>query len=140
VRVLTKYRLELRWQSVEYPTDDVAVLKGAYFCGPVLQDAARINDDDQLTLDMTNQHLILFIPEYYQATLKWKGVEYKDDKVFLKDVTIKGKYVNSIETLRDTDWILIDCTDHDEKKHPFHLVYWAEVRRAEGPEKFKGDK
>lgn len=138
-RVLNKYRLELRWESVSYNDEEVASLQGAYFTGPVLKETARINENDQLTLDMTLQHRI-FIPEYYQATLKWKGVEYKGDKVFLKGATIKGKYVNSIETLRNSDWLLIDCADHEEKKHPFHLVYWAEVRKIDGEEKFKEDR
>lgn len=126
MRVLTKYRLELHWDTVEYPTDDVAVLKGAYFTGPVLKEAAQIQGDDQLMLDMTQQHMI-FVPDYYQAVLKWKGVEYKDDKVFLKTATIKGKHVNSIETLDSDDFILIDCREHEEKTHAYHLVYWAQV-------------
>jgi len=136
MRVLTKYRLELRWDKVSYPEEDVAVIKGAYFCGPVLQEAAKINENDQLILDMTPQHLV-FIPDYYQAVLKWKGVEYLDDKIFLKGATIKGKYVNSVATLRDTDWVLIDCTEHEVKSHPFHIAYWAEVHKAEGSDKFK---
>ena len=135
MKVLRKYRLELRWSDVKYTADNIALLVGAYFCGPVLKEAAKINPDDQLTIDMTQQHL-LFIPDYYQAVLKWKGVEYKDDKVFLKDATLKGKYVNSIEKLRKSDWIFIDCANHEIKKHPFHLVYWSEVRKEDGEEKF----
>ncbi len=126
MRILNKYRLELHWDTVEYPEDEVAVLKEAYFTGLVLKEAAQIQGDDQLMLDMTQQHQI-FIPDYYQAVLKWKGVEYKGDKVFLKAATIKGKHVNSVETLNDTDFILIDCQQHEQEKHPFHLVYWAEV-------------
>ncbi|KKK73049.1 hypothetical protein LCGC14_2897780, partial [marine sediment metagenome] len=92
--VLTRYRLELHWDSVVPAEDDRAVLKGAYFTGPVLSDAAQINDDDQLTLDMTKQHAILApMEDFYQAVLKWKGVDYKDDKVFLKEAWIRGKYV-----------------------------------------------
>ena len=56
MRILNKYRLELRWDTVEYPEADVAVLKGAYFTGPVLKEAAQIQGDDQLMLDMTYQH------------------------------------------------------------------------------------
>ncbi len=135
--VLTKYRLELHWDSVEIVEDDRAVLKGAYFTGPVLSDAAQINDDDQLTLDMTKQHAILAPKEdYYQAVLKWKGVDYKDDKVFLKEVWLRGKYVNSLEKLENDDWILIDCREHEEANHPFLLVYWAEVYKKEKERKY----
>lgn len=136
MRVINKYRLELRWDSVEYNRDNVATLAGAYFTGPVLKEAAQIRENDQLTLDMTSQHSI-FIPDYYQAVLQWKEVEYKQGKVFLKGATVKGKYVNSLDTLKASDWILIDCFEHEEKKHPFHLVYWAEVRKVDGDEKFK---
>lgn len=135
MRILNKYRLELHWDSVEYNRDDVAVLKNAYFEGPVLKEAAQLNEDDSLVLDMTNQHMI-FIPDFYQSTLWWKGVVYKDDRIYLKEAHIKGKYVNSIETLKDTDWVLIDTQEHEQATHVFHLVYWAEVRNSEKEKKF----
>ncbi len=135
MRILNKYRLELYWDKVEYNREDVAVLKGAYFEGPVLQEAAQLNEDDSLVLDMTKQHMI-FIPDYYQSTLSWKGVEYKDNRIYLKEAFIKGKHVNSIETLKNNDWILIDCHEHEQDTHVFHLVYWAEVRNLEKEKKF----
>ncbi len=135
MKVLSKYRLELHWESVAYPEEDVAVLTGAYFCGPVLDDSAKINEDDQLMLDMTGQHYVM-IPDYYQAVLKWKGVEYRGSKVFLKGVSIQGKHVNSVETLNDSEFILIDCYNHEEKRHPFHLVYFAEICKENKEGKF----
>jgi len=139
LKILNKYRLELRWNGVEYNQEDLAQLKGAYFTGPVLKETAQVRENDQMTLDMTHQHKI-YIPDYYQAILRWSGVEYKDGKIFLTGATIKGKYVNSISRLRSNDWILIDCADHEEKKHAFHLVYWSEVINASGEEKFKEDR
>ena len=136
MKVSLKYRLELHWDTVSYNDDDVASLHGAYFMGPVLKDAAQIQPNDKLILDMTEQHMI-FIPEYYQATLKWGEVTYKEDRVFLKNATVKGKHINSLETLKDNEWVLIDCSDHEEKKHPFHLVYFAQVRREGGEEKYE---
>ena len=135
--VLQKYRLELHWSSVEYPTEDVAVLKGAYFTGPVIKDAARLRDEDQLTLDMTAQHAI-FTPmsDYYHGILSWKGVSYKEDRIFLNETFIRGKYVNALETLEDHNWILIDCTQHEEAQHAFQLVYWAKVMLENDQEKF----
>lgn len=135
MRVMQKYRLELHWDSVEYSRDNVAVLKDAYFSGPVLKEAAKLREEDQLTLDMTPQHKI-FVLDYYQAVLNWKGVVYKDNKIFFKEAWIKGKYINSIETLKSKDWILIDCREHEEKKHAFHLVYWAEIHKADQEKKF----
>ena len=135
MQVLQKYRLELHWQSVERNKEDVAVLKGAYFCGPVLEDAEKLREEDELTLDMTMQHKV-FIPDYYQAVLRWKGVSYGRGKIFLKEAWIRGKYVNSIEVLENTDWLLIDCMEHEEKRHPFNLVYWAEVCKQGGESKY----
>ena len=135
MRVLNKYRLELHWDTIEYNRDDVAVLKGAYFEGPVLQEAAQLNEEDSLIMDMTSQHMI-FIPDYYQATLSWKGIDYKEDRIYFKEAYIKGKYVNSIETLKDTDWVLMDCKEHEMATHVFHLVYWAEVHNSEQEKKF----
>lgn len=152
MKVLSKYRLELHWKSVEYSNDDTAVLKGAYFTGPVLKEAAKLNEEDQLILDMTEQHQIL-VPDFYQAVLKWEGVTYKDDKIFLKEASVKGKYVNSVEKLENDNFILIDCKQHDTKNympkqgkriapgvymeqynHP--LVYWAEICKADKEKKF----
>ena len=135
-----KYRLELHWSSVDCVEDaltglEVAVLGGAYFCGPVLKEAARIQDVDSLVLDMTEQHLI-FLPEYYQATLSWAVVSYEGNKVFLKDARVCGKYVNSIETLRVSDFILINCEQHEEERHPYYLVYWAKICKEDGGKKF----
>jgi hypothetical protein len=135
--VLTKYRLELHWDSVEYNEDDLAVLKGAYFTGPVLSDAVKLNDVDQLMLDMTKQHIILpAMEDYYQALLNWKGVEYKEDKVYLKEVSVRGKYINALEKLENDDWILIDCREHESELHPYLLVYWAEIHKKERGQKY----
>lgn len=155
MKVLPKYRLELRWKDVEYQ-DEVAVLKGAYFCGPVLAHAAQINEADHLTLDMTGQHVI-FAPmeDFYQATLEWQGVDYKDGRVYLKQAFVKGKYINSLEKLEKDDWILIDCKGHDTddyapkpgrrlsrgarvQNYKHLMVYWAEVHKQEGGEKYDG--
>lgn len=135
MKVSSNYKLELRWSGVRYDTDDTAFLSECYFSGPVLKNTAKINSNDQILLDMTYQHKIM-IPDFYQATLRWREVEYKGDRVFLKEATIKGKHVNSLEKLRANDWILIDCSKHEERSHPFWLVYWAEVRKADGAEKY----
>lgn len=142
MKVLSKYRLELHWDEVIYK-EDVAFLKGAYFTGPVLKDAAKLEEEDEIILDLTSQHSI-FIPDHYQAVLHWKGIEYLGDRIYLKEAWIKGRYVNSIETLKDHDWILINCKGHDIKDmearkgkrlarglytniYNHLLVYWSEV-------------
>lgn len=154
MKVLNKYRLELHWKSVTYNEEEVAVLAGAYFSGPVLQEAMRLEEEDKLTLDMTKQHVVFAaMDDHYQAILNWKGVYYRGNRIFLKEAWLQGRYVNSLEMLRDTDWFLIDCAAHDiEKyegkrgkkigpgvyetnyKHP--LVYWAEIHKDDKERKF----
>jgi len=154
MQVLNKYRLELHWKSVTYNKEEVAVLKGAYFSGAVLKEAMQLVEEDKLTLDMTKQHKIFAsMDDYYQAVLNWKGVDYRRDKIFLKESWIEGRYVNSLEALGDKDWILIDCAAHDVEKyegkkgkkigpglyethyrHP--LVYWAEIYKDDKERKF----
>ena len=152
--VLDKYRLELHWESVSYNRDDVAVLKGAYFSGPVLKDAEELQEEDQLTLDMSEQHRIFApVTDFYHAVLYWKGVVYKGDKIFLKKARVEGKYISSLEKLENQDWVLIDCKEHDTKRREgkrgrrlahgvyetrYHhsLVYGAEVRKVDKEVKY----
>ena len=42
MRVLNKYRLELHWEKVNFLADDEVEFIGAYFCGPVLKNAEKI--------------------------------------------------------------------------------------------------
>jgi hypothetical protein len=155
MQVLPKYRLELHWESVVYHQTEVATLKGAYFSGSALKDAEKLRDEDQLILDMTQQHWV-FVPmqDFYQATLYWKGVEYRGDRIYLKEARLQGKYVNSIVPLKNDNWILIDCKEHDSKKmtvgkrgkklapgvyqtiYTHTIPYWAEIMKGTGEEKF----
>ena len=49
--LVDRYRLELHWESVEYEQEGVCKVKGAYFSGPALIEAAEINPNDYLKLD-----------------------------------------------------------------------------------------
>ena len=133
MKVMQRYRLELHWDKVAY-REGAAILVGAYFSGPVLKEVQKLQPNDRLTLDMTEQHKVV-LPEYYQAELSWQGVEHQESKILLAGAKIVGKYVNSIDTLKNTDWILIDCYKHDPKNHPYLLVYYAAVMKQEGEEK-----
>lgn len=154
MKVLSKYRLELHWDSIDYSQEGIASLKGSYFTGPVLKQAAQLNDQDQLLLDMSQQHVIFPpVTDYYQATLHWKGIAYQEDRVILKNAWITGKYVAKVEKFNDQDWLLIDCKGHDTedykpkkgkrvapglytKVYKHQVVYYAEIQRKEGGEKY----
>lgn len=124
-----KYRLELHWDSVQYNTDGVAVLKGAYFSGPALKLAQKIEFPDSLRLDLTPQHITV-LKSYYIVKLAWQKVEYLPDScVSLCDPVITNDYLKTIHKLEDKDFIVIDTEDHEEATHPYHLVYESQVVR-----------
>jgi hypothetical protein len=117
-----KYQLELRWDTVEYEKEGLAIVRGAYFTGPALKISQQLNEQDEIKIDMTKQYFI-FVPSFYIAKVKWNGIEYKDDRIYLKEVIIENKYVNSIPKLKDTDYFLIDTAKHEEETHAFHPNY-----------------
>ena len=133
MRVSDFYRLELHWGSAEKNKDASCNLYGAYFSGPVLTHADKINPGDNIVLDLTPQYARI-LTSYYFTRLEWGEVEYIDDKVLLKDVILKGDFVNSISNLSDTDYILIDTSKHDGENHLYNLVYAAAVVDKEGEE------
>ena len=135
--VLERNRLELHWDKVQYPEEGVAVLYGAYLCGPVFKDAAQIQDNDRLTLDLTKQHQ-MYIPNFYQATLTWKRAIHKIEqgKVFLEEAIVKNKFLTSLERLSDEDYILVDCKGHDHRSHAYNLIYLAQVMIKERRTKY----
>ena len=125
-----KYRLELYWDDVVYRNDQEATIVGAYFCGPVLKDAAKIAAPDFINLDITPQLLTVF-DSYYIVRLMWRGVRYCDNKVFLDEAILTNDYLKAMHKFERGDHIIIDTEDHEEKTHPYHLVYKSQVVRKD---------
>jgi hypothetical protein len=124
-----KYRLELHWDKVEYHNDSSATLKGAYFSGPVLSSAQKINGADSINVDLTPQHIIV-MDSYYIVKLAWSSVEYlPDGRVLLGKAVITNDQLKTLHKLEDQDFIIIDTEKHEEKTHAFHLVYDSQVVR-----------
>jgi len=102
-----RYKLELHWEKVKYEQDGMCKLIGAYFSGPVLSNAEKINDNDNIKLDFFTQYLV-FVKNVYVGDLSWGEVTYKDKKVILKDAIIThDKELNKVPKLRDTDYLVI---------------------------------
>ena len=133
MKIKQKYRLELHWGYVEKPDDNVCVLKNAYFFGAALKDAKKIEAPNNIVLDLTPQYKKV-LTSYYFATLFWKGVSYKEDRVYLEEAVLVSEFVNKISNLDNVDYILIDTEDHEENKHRFNLVYKGIVVDKEGKE------
>lgn len=118
-----RYRLELHWGSVTYEKDGVCSLRNVYFFGPALKEAQVINENDHIMLDFFKQYIIL-VKNIYVAKLSWKQVEYKNDKVLLKEVFIThSSELNRVPKLKSNDYLVIDTNGHDTKEHQFNLVY-----------------
>lgn len=120
--VSERYKLEVHWKRIKYEVDQTALLEGCYFSGPVLSQALKLNDQDYMDLDFTNQYLI-FVDHYYIARLSWSGVDYRSEKIFLGNVTLKNINLNAVPKLNNNDYIVIDAKDHEEEKHQYTFVY-----------------
>lgn len=125
------YRLELHWSGVSKIGDRVCSLTGAYFSGPALKIAKKINGNDSINIDVTPQY-IKILASYYFINLQWKDVEYSGDKVLLKEAVLIGEYVNDVSNLEKQDTIIIDTQNHEEKVHVYNLVYKGQVLTKEG--------
>jgi len=132
--MLDKYKLELHWHSIVKKDSAHVYLNGAYFCGNALSDAEKINDNDTIRLDFTKQFSRI-ISSYYFADLFWGRVEYRDEKVILKDARISSEFIYDLEEFVDVDYILIDTSSHDGEQHIYSLVYPATLLNKEGVEK-----
>ena len=126
-----KFRLEIYWKRVTYERAGIAKLIGCYFTGPVIKDVEELNQEDTMLLDFGNQYRV-FVANYYVAKLHWLGVRHSPNKIFIDNVTLENKYLNSVPKLNNDDYILIDTKDHEDDKHQYHLSYPAYLINSDG--------
>jgi len=126
-----RFRLEVHWDKVVYAQDGIACLHNCYLSGPVLKDVAEMAGNDFMDLDFTKQYLVI-IPSYYIARFSWGNVKHSVDKIYLGEVMLKNKYVNSVPKLSNSDYIVIDTADHEDEKHMFSLVYVSYLLNSDG--------
>ena len=119
-----RFRLELRWKVAIYERDGVCKLVDACFSGPALVEANKINDNDSIMLDFFHQYIML-VENVYVANLSWGQVIYnKDGTVTLKKVFIKhDTELNKVPKLLDTDYLIIDTSNHETEIHQFNPLY-----------------
>ena len=119
-----RYRLELHWKSTVYEQDGVCKLNGACFSGPSLVEAVRINDNDNIMLDFFHQYIIL-VENVYVARFSWGEVVYnKDDTITLKNALIThDTQLNKVPKLSDTDFLILDTSNHESETHQFNPLY-----------------
>jgi len=119
-----KYKLEVHWEKVGYKLDGIANIIGCYLSGPVLKEVVQLNEKDSINLDFVNQYAVI-VKNFYIATLKWEGVRYMPNKIFLNNTILENTNINVVPKLRNDDYIVIDTKNHEEGKHMYHLTYPA---------------
>lgn len=119
-----RYRLELHWTETIYDKDGHCGFIGAYFSGPVLQEALQLAHEDHIMLDFFSQYLVL-VKGVYVAEFRWVGPEYKSDGTihFERAGMFHANELNKVPKLKHKDYLVIDTKGHDVENHPFNLVY-----------------
>lgn len=119
-----RYRLELHWKKAVYEKEGICRLEGAYFSGPALKIAEKINNKDSINLDFYRQYVI-FVKHAYVAVLEWEDVVYNGDgTVTLKDAVMAHETeLNRVPRFKDIDYIVVDTQKHESATHHMHLVY-----------------
>lgn len=118
-----KYRLEVHWDRADYGNEGVCYLRNAYFCGPVLRIAEKINSNDNINLDFYKQYIIL-TRNVYVANLSWGIAESSKDRVIIKDAKIThDTELNRVPKLKDSDYLVIDTSGHENEGHAYNFVY-----------------
>lgn len=123
-----KYRLELHWKGVLRPKAGIMFLTDAYFSGPALAQAEKINDDDHIQIDFCSQFIVL-VKSVYVAKFLWGEVTYnKNGTIGLKNARIEyDPEVKGIPNLESKDYLVIDTKNHENEKHMFNIFYTAYV-------------
>ena len=130
-RISEKYRLEIYWGKVVYEQEGIAKLEECYLSGPALKEVEEINQKDHIDLDFTKQYIV-FVPSYYVARLSWNGAKQASNRIYLKDVSLENKHINSVPNLNHDDFIVIDTKDHEDERHEHHLTYSSYLIKSDG--------
>jgi len=118
-----KYRLELHWAEAIYNKEGICDLTGAYFSGPALADAEKVQDNDYIMLDFYTQYLVL-VSNVYVGKLSWKKVTYSNKTIKLSDARIThDTELNKVPKLKSKDYLLIDTSNHERELHNLNLLY-----------------
>jgi len=125
-----KFSLELHWKSVKYD-DGKYHINGAYFSGPAIQIAEKINSNGNIILNFYAQYYG-FVEKPFFSTFYWGGVEYSNINnniiVILSDcyMVCNEESFNAM-CINNEDYLLINTQDHDSDNEEFSMVYLTYV-------------
>lgn len=119
-----RYTLEIHWKKANYNNEGICVFDDAYFCGPALAEAQKLNDDDYIMLDFFQQYLYL-VRSVYVGKFSWRGTEYSEGGIVkLRFSTLAhSSELNRVPKLKDNDFLIVDTSDHTIEKHAYNLLY-----------------
>lgn len=119
-----RYRLELHWSTATYDVDGMCKLIGAKFSGPALSEALKLENNDYIMLDFYSQYLVL-VENVYVVKFSWGEVAYeKDGSISMTNTFLThGTELNKVPKLKDSDYLIIDTSNHEVEIHPFNPVY-----------------
>lgn len=120
-----RFKLEISWQEVLYEKDGFCRFKNTVFSGPVLQIAQKIENNDYMMLDFYSQYLYI-VNSVYVAKFSWGAANYSDDgkKVYLEDaMLVHGEELNNVPRLKNSDYFIVDTSNHESSIHQYNLVY-----------------
>lgn len=120
-----KFRLEVHWENPIYEKEGSCRFSKLWFSGPALQIAQKINNGDHIMLDVYSQYIHL-VKGAFVIKLAWKEVKYDEDggRVFLSDAKLEhDNELNNVPKLNDTDYFVIDTSNHESSIHHYNLVY-----------------
>ena len=127
-----RYRLELHWTKAVYEKPGRCRLVGAMFAGPALAEADRLENNDNIMLDFFSQYMVL-VDAVYVAKFSWGQVTYsKDGTIKLKNAYITHETeLNRVPKLKNSDFLIIDTSNHEAAVHQFNPVYRTYVVNAD---------
>jgi len=119
-----RFRLELHWKKAIYEQDCLCLFKGAYFTGPALSEALQLNNNDFILLDFFKQYFLV-VNEVYVGKFSWGKVTYNPNGTISlsKAILFHDNALNKVPKLKDSDYLIIDTSNHEVEKHPFNPVY-----------------
>ena len=79
-----KYKLELHWKKILRPHSGIIYFIDAYFSGPALANADKINNNDFISIDFCEQ-LIFLTKKVFTGNFHWGEVIYNNSIVTLKN-------------------------------------------------------
>lgn len=122
-----QFKLEIHWENVVYGEQGACFFTNAYLSGPALQIAQKINNNDNILLDLYSQYIVLSKGAYVLPFF-WDTVTYSGDgkKVLLENARIvHNEDLTNAPKINSSDYIVIDTSDHRSDIHQYSMVYKA---------------